>query len=219
MSAMPSKIETAAPETKEAVLQEFRVKTIQQAAARVIASEGLRGATMQAIAEEAGIAKGTIYLYFRDRRELLARTADFAFTQLLEQTSAILARREAFEPTLRRLVTTIFDFLEQRRDFFQLYRAIRYPDEVDPGDSREGRMQLSQYQSYLEQLTGFFAETAERGEIRVVDPERLALFVSEGINAVLIRRLRDAEPGPLDVDVAWIVDLVLGGVASPEVTT
>ncbi len=56
---MPADTTAAVPKTKEQILQEFRIQTIQDAAARVIASKGLNGATMQAIADAAGIAKGT----------------------------------------------------------------------------------------------------------------------------------------------------------------
>src|SRR5260370_13404486 len=62
------------PKSKEDVVQEFRVQSIQEAAIRVISRKGMAAATMQEIAEEAGVAKGTIYLYFRDREELVEKT-------------------------------------------------------------------------------------------------------------------------------------------------
>jgi AcrR family transcriptional regulator len=55
-------------ETKEALVEQYRRDTIQCAAQRVIAQRGLAGTSMAAIAEEAGVAKGTLYLYFKDRR-------------------------------------------------------------------------------------------------------------------------------------------------------
>ena len=58
-------------ETKDAVVEEYRRNTIQAAARRVIARRGLGRTSMAAIAEEAGVAKGTLYLYFRDRDDLL----------------------------------------------------------------------------------------------------------------------------------------------------
>ena len=57
----------ATSKSKEEVVHDFRVQSIQDAAMRVIARKGMAAATMQEIAEEAGVAKGTIYLYFRDR--------------------------------------------------------------------------------------------------------------------------------------------------------
>lgn len=56
--------------SKEEVVQEYRVQSIQEAAMRVIGRKGMNDATMADIAKEAGIAKGTIYLYFRDKESL-----------------------------------------------------------------------------------------------------------------------------------------------------
>ncbi len=55
-------------ETKEALVEQYRRDTIECAAQRVIARRGLAGASMAAIAEEAGVAKGTLYLYFEEPR-------------------------------------------------------------------------------------------------------------------------------------------------------
>ncbi len=47
---------------------------ILDAAYRVIARDGLAAATTRAVAEEAGIGAGTLYNYFDDRLQLLARS-------------------------------------------------------------------------------------------------------------------------------------------------
>ena len=68
--------------SKEEVVHDYRVQSIQEATMRVIARKGMAAATMQEIAEEAGVAKGTIYLYFRDRDELVEKTFESAITEL-----------------------------------------------------------------------------------------------------------------------------------------
>src|SRR5688500_16792741 len=79
------------PATKSAVVEEFRIHTIQEAALRVISRRGLEGASMQAVAAEAGIAKGTIYLYFQNREDMVARTAAWAVSQLTARLEPLLA--------------------------------------------------------------------------------------------------------------------------------
>ncbi|MGZ7032185.1 MAG: helix-turn-helix domain-containing protein, partial [Thermoanaerobaculia bacterium] len=41
---------------------EFRTQTICDAAMRVVARKGVRNVTVQDIADEAGVAKGTVYI-------------------------------------------------------------------------------------------------------------------------------------------------------------
>ena len=81
--------------SKEEIVQEFRVQSIQEAAIRVISRKGMAAATMQEIAEEAGVAKGTIYLYFRDREELVEKTFETAIGQLHGRLDAALDGRRA----------------------------------------------------------------------------------------------------------------------------
>src|SRR5258706_9239422 len=47
-----------------------KTRTILRAAAQVFAERGYQAATIDDIAEYAGIAKGTVYLYFRSKHDL-----------------------------------------------------------------------------------------------------------------------------------------------------
>ena len=198
--------------TKEEIVHEYRIRTIQEAAAKVIASKGLNGATMQAIADAAGISKGTIYLYFQNRKELVESTADRAFSQLLDMSREILEGPGTARERLSAMIAAELTYLEERRDFFQLYQSLRYP--LDPIDeSRHDRSRISQHRHHLELLTRFFAEAMDRGEVRRVDASRLALFVSEGMISILIQRLREEESVPVDEDVTWMMSAVFDGIA------
>lgn len=199
--------------TKEQLVQEFRVQTIQEAAAQVIARKGLGGATMQAIADAAGIAKGTIYLYFQDREELLERTAHHAFSQVLDMVLEAMASPGTLAERLRRTIAVQISYFDERIDFFRLYLSVRYP-EGGTEASRHERKTFEQHRIYLDHLTRFFEEAIAAGEIRPMDAARLALFVSEGVIAILIRRLNEGGPVPVDDDVDWLVETILHGIAA-----
>src|SRR5215210_6943393 len=93
-----------ASKSKEEVVQEYRIASIQEATMRVIARKGMAAATMQEIAEEAGVAKGTIYLYFRDRDELVEKTFETAMEKLMAQIDAALDADVAFEQKIRDVI-------------------------------------------------------------------------------------------------------------------
>jgi len=46
-----------------------------------------------------------------------------------------------------------------------------------------------------------------------VDPGRAALFVAEGLTAVILARLTSESPPPSEADVDWIVKMLLDGLA------
>jgi AcrR family transcriptional regulator len=196
--------------TKSALVEEFRTSEIQEAALRVISRRGLDGTSMQAVAKEAGIAKGTIYLYFKNRDDMVARTASWAVAQLMKGLEPILAEtdRRPFALRLRSLVETKIRFFHERRQFFRLYLATCGADKTTR--RQRNREQLEQY---LTSLAALLRRAMARGEIRRADAPRLALFLAEGVHAVIIRRLSEAKSPSPSQEADWIVTLLLDGLA------
>lgn len=200
--------------SKEQMVEEFRVATIRDAAMRVIARKGVTGASMQEIADEAGVAKGTLYLYFRNQHELLEAAIDAALTGLLEALRRSLETPGTFEDRLRLLVRTHLEFLDTHRDLFEVHISTKYPEGADPSNTRCDRAARPQYQMYLDQLTAFLSEAMERKEIRRGDPRRVALFMEEGMVAVILQRLSETPPPDVDEDAEWITTMILTGISN-----
>jgi len=56
--------------TKKDVLSEFRKSELLTAARTVFGKKGFHDASIEEIAELAEVAKGTVYLYYRSKRDL-----------------------------------------------------------------------------------------------------------------------------------------------------
>ena len=194
-------------ETKEALVEQYRRDTIQCAAQRVIARRGLAGASMSAIAEEAGVAKGTLYLYFEGRDDLLDQAADRIFDDLLARLGGALAGERPLRESLRELVRTKLAFFDENRGFLRVYMALRLGGAEE---ARRHRRHRPRYARYVEMLTDYLAAAARRGEMKAFDPARVALFFAEGTSAILQRRHEETGRPP-EEDVEWIVDLLLNG--------
>jgi AcrR family transcriptional regulator len=194
-------------ESKAALVEQYRRDTIQGAAQRVIARHGLAGASMSAIAEEAGVAKGTLYLYFKDRDDLLDRAAGRIFDDLLHRLGGVLAGKRPLRESLRELVRTKLAFFDENQEFLRVYVALRLGGAEE---ARRHRRRRPQYARYLEMLTEYLAAAARRREMKAFDPARVALFFAEGTSAILQRRLEETGRPP-EEDVEWIVDLLLNG--------
>ena len=201
-----------ATRSKEDVVQEFRIHSIQDAAMRVIARKGMAAATMQEIAEEAGVAKGTIYLYFRDRDELVERTFDTAITQLIERVNAAMDSSDGIEQKIRAAMTAKFAYFRENREFFRLYMSLRVPEGSPQQQRRQKRTCQSQYRDSRQRLADVFGAAMERGEIRRLDAERLALFVVEGSNAIVIDRVMSEKPPAEESDIEFLTEVIMGGI-------
>ena len=199
---------TSQSDTKGAVLERFRVETITEGALRAIARKG-GAATMQDIADESGIAKGTLYLYFKDRDELLQRVSEGALSQLIERLEGVFARNLSFDDTVRELVLTKLRFFEERRDLYRVHFELRYPH--GPGQTclPRGNVPPPQKQIYIDRLTRYFEEALDARE----EAPRLATFLSEAFAAVLVRRMLETAPPGIEEDAAFLSDLLLHGLS------
>lgn len=202
--------------SKEEVVQEFRVQSIQEATLRVIARKGMAAATMQEIAEEAGVAKGTIYLYFRDRDELVEKTFESAMQQLMEQIDEWLRRDVPVEEKIRSVIAGQHAFFAANREFFRLYLSLRMPEGSPERQRRQKKTCQPQYQSRVRIFADTLQTAMDRGEIRRVDAYRLALFIIEGSTAIIIQRLNEEDDSTRGNDVDLIVGLILDGVRNRE---
>lgn len=198
--------------SKEDLVEEFRVQSIQEAALRVIARKGFEAATMQEIAEEAGVAKGTIYLYFANREELFEKTSEFALVQLDARIEDALASEERFDRRLRLLLQSVMEFFDENHEFFRVLLEVRKLGVLrfDPATCRTDE---AHYHRHLEDFARFLERGMREGKVREVEPSRLALFLSEAINAVIMRRIAEEAPPPVSDDVEWITSVILDGIS------
>jgi AcrR family transcriptional regulator len=202
--------------SKEDVVQEFRVQSIQEAAIRVISRKGMASATMQEIAEEAGVAKGTIYLYFRDREELVEKTFETAIGELHKRIDAALDAEGSFAQRLRAVITAKLSFFNENREFFRLYQTLRMPEGSASQQRRQKRTCQPQYRTRVEKLAAVLKLAMDAGEVRLLDPKRLALFLIETSTAIVLERLSEEAPPPESEDVELIVSTLLSGIAIPK---
>ncbi|MFA6451691.1 MAG: TetR/AcrR family transcriptional regulator, partial [bacterium] len=74
---------------KPADLVKERRRQIFEAAARVFTAKGFHSATVNEIAQEAGLGKGTIYEYVRSKKELLFLIIEEGHALLFDQIDKI----------------------------------------------------------------------------------------------------------------------------------
>ena len=202
--------------SKEAVVQEFRIQSIQEATMRVISRKGMAAATVQEIADEAGVAKGTIYLYFRDRDELIEKTFEGAMAQLIARIDAVLDEDGPFEQKIRAIMAAKLGFFSENREFLRLYLSLRVPEGPPQRHRRQKQTCHPQYRTRAQKLAAVLKLAMDRGEIREMDPYRLALFIIEGSTAVILERLTESSSPADDADAEFIAGLVLHGVRKTE---
>jgi AcrR family transcriptional regulator len=87
-----------------------RSEEISAAALRVFARRGLHQTTLDEVAKEAGVSKGTIYLYFKNKEDLLIAAAQQVVPTLDELVSkrSTAAAEEDLDDMLRAVARTMY---------------------------------------------------------------------------------------------------------------
>ncbi len=106
----------------------FRLRTVNQAkrrriidaAAELFAEHHYHEVRMDAIALRAGVAKGTIYLHFKDKEALYLALVEDGMDRLLEKIDASLAEVEPAERKFEVLVRESVVYFARNRYLFEL---------------------------------------------------------------------------------------------------
>ena len=96
---------------------------IIDAAVRVFARNGFYNSRVSDIAREAGIASGTIYLYFRTKDEILVTLFREKMAAFVSALRTEIAREPHPEAKIRRLVRLHFEVLEASPDMAEVVQV------------------------------------------------------------------------------------------------
>jgi AcrR family transcriptional regulator len=197
--------------TKEEVVEEFRSASIQDAAMAVIARKGIDETTIQDIADEAGIAKGTVYLYFRDRDELLAKTANRAFEKLLAELEPTFNAPGSFADRLLAVVQRQLRFFDDNRALFRATLALSHRD------TGRTKPRTGFYAQYALRLEKMFLDAKQNGEMRDLDPLAVSAVYRDCLRGVIVRRIELKPKTSREEDAQFIVSILLRGIADPKI--
>src|SRR5260370_39388722 len=109
--------------TRKDLLSEWRHGEVLQAARRIFARLGYAAANVEDIAREAGMAKGTIYLYFKSKEEVFAAVLARDLECLTDQTIEGMSAAKTFADKLTVFLNLRLAYLQHNRDFLSIYFA------------------------------------------------------------------------------------------------
>ena len=194
--------------TRRDVLTEFRSAEIMAAARSVFGAKGFADATVDEIAQVAGVAKGTLYLYYRSKRAIYLAAVRSGLEELLDVLRQRLDEAATVEDRIRAFVQTRLTYFDEHRDFFRIYYS-EFTNllNVVPASQRFVRDMYFQQIQMLAAAIG----SADRGAMRPLDPAKVALVIGELTRSLNSERALRGSRRSVDEDVAFVVDLIWNG--------
>jgi AcrR family transcriptional regulator len=185
---------------------EQRRQDILDAARTVFARKGYADTVVEDIAEQAGIGKGTLYLYFPSKEQIYLAALLEEARHLDEESRKAMAAADSWEEKLRAFVEVRLRYFDEHQDFMRIYMT-EFRTMCLLGKPVHGELHrlAERCESQLAQV---FAAAAGRGEIREIDPELAALTVSDMIRGLMERRLRQLGRPVGQADTEFVLELV-----------
>jgi TetR/AcrR family fatty acid metabolism transcriptional regulator len=134
---------------------------ILKAGARLFARDGFSNATISKIAKEANVGDGTIYLYFKDKRDVLDQYFSYKVKQISDRFDTTVNQGNSAEDKLRNLIRAHLEEFQKDKDMAVLYQqeAHRHRQNV-PEHIRD------MIRAYLSILTAIIEQGQQEGTIR-----------------------------------------------------
>lgn len=187
--------------------QEKKRTALLEAAIKIFSEKGFHGAKIKEIAEEAGVADGTTYLYFKNKDDLLIKAVENLFESRLNAIEKRIGNEKSGYDKLFRfaeehiilftqdpkVVRFLAVELRQSKEFYN-----KYPD-FKP---------LRHYLSYLQSIC---AEAIEEGSIRNIDPVTLSYIIFGTVNFVITEWAVQDQPFSLEEIKVNIIDILRYG--------
>ena len=168
----PSKRKRA-PDQRERILK---------AALKVFAQNGFYATRVSEIAKAAGVADGTIYLYFKNKDDVLITIFEEGIGRLLTILREVAESDEPFENRVTRIIELQLGLLEEQRDLAEVITV----------NLRQSSRLLKQYAAplfmqYIEVIAGVVREGQEAGSFRRdLNPRVVARSLFGAIDAILL---------------------------------
>jgi AcrR family transcriptional regulator len=195
---------------KQEILRHFMESTISQAAKTVFAERGYQGATLEEIAQHAGMAKATIYIYYKNKDDLFLQVVEELVHTAMAETAQEAASAKPPLEKLAGMVRGKIMFYEREREFFRIYLNEKQGLEVAPKDPHKQALRALYLQG-VEATAKVLQEGIEVGELRPMDSRRLAFYLQEMISTVLVQRILGETQTSVDQDIEQLLDLFLHG--------
>jgi AcrR family transcriptional regulator len=157
-----------------------RRQDLLDAAVRVFTEKGLQHATVADITEAAGVAKGTFYLHFASKEQLLGALKESFVDAMLERAASLFT--EGGPPdwwgATDAAIVAMIDFMLERRDLIHVF--------IQEGITPESQEIFALCQTKLQ---GMFADGIARGieagAFGDVDPELTATLLRNAIHGTV----------------------------------
>ncbi|HNQ14671.1 MAG TPA: TetR/AcrR family transcriptional regulator [Pyrinomonadaceae bacterium] len=183
-------------------------EAILRAAIKVFAGKGYFNSKVADIAKEAGIADGTVYLYFKSKDDILRSFFDRAMSDFISEGKRELAEIEGPEDKLRRIAQLHLERLGADRDL-----AIVFQVELRGSTKFMEEFSAKGFADYLDIIRATIAEGQKLGVFRIdLKPIIVAKMLYGALDEMVTNWVLSHKSYPLAPMADEVLKVFFGGI-------
>ncbi|MFH1539039.1 MAG: TetR/AcrR family transcriptional regulator [bacterium] len=185
-----------------ALRKEKTRRKIKQAARKIFAKKGFEAANVSDIVKSVGVAQGTFYYHFEDKKSILIEMIDEFFGRVKKLASEWARTTDVGEEAAGRFARSIATLLYENRDLAQIVMM-----ESNSND-REIRQLTNEFHQYLYDQSRLGLELGiQLGVVRPMDTRIVAVALVGMLEVAVTELLRQKEPIDLEHVIEEISNL------------
>ncbi len=203
------------PATKKEVVAAFRTNEILAAARRLMERKGVDALTMDEIAQAAGVAKGTLYLYFESKDELIQALLSQVGEAIARDLEAILAKPAPPEEKLRQVVVLLLNYVDRESALFPVYLRELVRSKSGRGSTLTTLQNLEE--RIVSLITQVFAGGIGENQFIAADPRLLTFLLKGLVRAVGYYQMTQNDKDVIQDALPVVLTLMFSGIVlTPE---
>jgi AcrR family transcriptional regulator len=188
---------------------------ILEAAMVVFARQGFDQARMDDIAQEVGLSKGALYLYYKSKDAIISAILQFFFSQAMKKLQSFLESEEP--PSVREQLLRLNQYYVAEMKWMVSLLPLSFEFYAVAARQKTVRQFLKRYfKDYREVLAALVQRGIDRGEFRPVRAEQVAIAIAALYEGLALLWMVDPEATQWEQTGESSLLLLLDGLALPR---
>jgi len=187
-----------------------RKKDILDAAAKLFSEKGFHDVSVDEIAEQVGISKGTVYLYYENKETLFQSIVTEKTKALYRDLQTTVDSSEPARRRIERFIEIMVAYFNRNQPIFKLFHTEKIRLSME-NHSRLHEDGILAFRTYFELIARLMRDGQEQGLLRSMEPEVCAKSLMGLIHAYSFHRMLSGNRTNVQEETAQIMDLFLNG--------
>ncbi len=180
---------------------------IFESAIKIFSNSGYTGATMDEIAINAGVAKGTLYYHFKSKEEIFKYIISEGMNIVSEQIDEVIQIEESPIEKLRGVCKVQLGVVNKNRDFFKVVMSQLWGQELRQLELRDT------IKNYIKHIENYLKEAIKVGYIRESETQFMAYTFFGTICSAAVYELIYGESSNVDDVIEKVMSYILHGIS------